>query len=239
MKKIFATLLALLIANTQLSAMHIAEGFLPAKWSILWWIAFIPFLLFGFNKLKKVINEVPQAKILYAVVGAFVFVLSSLKLPSLAGSSSHLTGIAMGALLFGASSMSIIGIIVLLFQALLLAHGGITTLGANAFSMAVVGAFVAVGIYKAAASLKAPQWLSIFLAAFFSDLCIYMCTSVQLAMAFQSEANTIMDNTLKFLSVFALSQLPLAIIEGILTVLFYQLITRYNSEEIKLLSKLN
>ena len=44
--------------------------------------------------------------------------------------------------------MSLLGIIVLLFQALLLAHGGLTTLGANTFSMAIAGPFVSFGIYK-------------------------------------------------------------------------------------------
>jgi cobalt/nickel transport system permease protein len=52
--------------------------------------------------------------------------------------------------------MSLIGCIVLLFQAVLLAHGGLTTLGANTFSMAVVGPFVAFGVYKLINKLKVP-----------------------------------------------------------------------------------
>ena len=67
-----------------------------------------------------------------------MFVLSALKIPSLTGSCSHPTGVGLGAILFGPSVMSVLGTIILLFQSLLLAHGGLTTLGANAFSMAIV-----------------------------------------------------------------------------------------------------
>ena len=55
--------------------------------------------------------------------------ISSLKIPSVTGSCSHMTGTGLGAILFGPSAVSILGIIVLVFQAVLLAHGGLTTLG--------------------------------------------------------------------------------------------------------------
>ena len=60
--------------------------------------------------------------------GAFVFILSALKIPSVTGSSSHPTGVGLGSILFGPLAMSVVGSIVLLFQAVLLAHGGLTTL---------------------------------------------------------------------------------------------------------------
>lgn len=97
-------------------------------------------------KASKLKNN--KTKILLALAGAFVFILSSLKIPSVTGSCSHPTGTGLGAILFGPSIMSLLGIIVLLFQALLLAHGGLTTLGANTFSMAIAGPFVSFGIYK-------------------------------------------------------------------------------------------
>lgn len=213
-------------------SMHIAEGFLPKEWAAFWVVVFLPFLIVGFRKLKKQLEEVPKAKLLFAVVAAFVFVLSSFKIPSVAGSSSHLTGIALGAILFGASTMSVAGLIVLLFQALLLAHGGITTLGANAFSMAVVGAFSAVLVYKLASKLKVSQWLSVFLAAFVSDILIYVTTSLQLALAFQSETNSLLENTTKFMSVFAITQVPLAFVEGVFTAFVFKLILNYSKTEL-------
>lgn len=212
--------------------MHIAEGFLPKEWAGIWVLIFLPFLIFGFRKLKKQMEDVPKAKMLFAVVCAFVFVLSSFKIPSVAGSSSHLTGIALGAILFGASTMSVAGLIVLIFQALLLAHGGITTLGANAFSMSVVGAFSAIWVFKILSKMNLSQWFCVFLAAFISDIMIYVSTSAQLALAFQSETNSLTENMVKFMSVFAITQIPLAIIEGIFTAFAFKLIVSYSKTEL-------
>jgi len=216
--------------------MHIAEGFLPPEWVLFWFLAYIPFFYLGIHNIKKHTSQNTRSKMLLAVAGGFVFILSSLKLPSVAGSSSHLTGIALGAILFGASTMSVIGVIALLFQALLLAHGGLTTLGANAFSMTVVGAFVAIWTYNFASKLKIKQWVRIFLAAFLSNVMIYMTTSFQLAVAFQSETAPMMENLVKFMSVFAVTQLPLAVIEGFFTVMAFKLIMRYSKADIQLIN---
>ena len=62
-----------------------------------------------------------------------------------------------------------LGAIVLVFQALLLAHGGLTTLGANVFSMAIVGPWVAYAVFRSAQGLKAPLAVSVFLAAMLGD----------------------------------------------------------------------
>ena len=235
MKRLMYLVILLLLPATSFG-MHIAEGFLPVKWAVIWALIFVPFLISGVQKIKKRTANNSRIKLLFAVAGAFVFVLSSLKLPSVAGSSSHLTGIALGAILFGASSMSVVGLIVLLFQALLLAHGGLTTLGANAFSMAVAGAYAAVWVFWLLSRLKAPRWLVIFGAAFLSNVVIYLSTSLQLALAFQTESAGIWDNLIKFLSVFGVTQLPLAIIEGVLTVLVFNLILKYNTEEVALIN---
>ncbi len=98
-------------------------------------------------------REQPRTKLLLASAGAFAFVLSALKIPSVTGSCSHPTGTGLGAVLFGPSVMAVLGAIVLLFQALLLAHGGLTTLGANIMSMAVVGPWVAYGVFRLTRSL--------------------------------------------------------------------------------------
>ena len=85
--------------------------------------------------------------------------------------------------------MSLLGIIVLLFQALLLAHGGLTTLGANTFSMAIAGPFVSFGIYKLCQKLNAPKGLAVFLAATIGDIFTYVVTSCQLALAFPDQTS--------------------------------------------------
>lgn len=149
--------------------------------------------------------------------GAFIFVISSLKIPSLTGSCSHMTGTGLGAILFGPFPVVILGLIVLLFQALLLAHGGITTLGANTFSMAVAGPLLAWGIYRGCQKLHVDRKVSIFLAAALGDLFTYCVTSLQLALAYPSQMGGVGASMVKFLVVFAPTQLPLAVIEGLLT----------------------
>ena len=214
-------------------AMHIAEGFLPLPWAILWWALALPFFLWGLRSLTHITQEYPELKLLIALAGAFAFVLSALKIPSVTGSCSHPTGTGLGTILFGPSVMSVLGGLVLLFQALLLAHGGLTTLGANMFSMAVVGPFVAYGIYHLVKTKN--QKLAIFLAAALADLLTYLVTSLQLALAFPAASGGVIAAFLKFAGIFAFTQMPLAIIEGLLTVLVWNWLQEYNQEELKTL----
>ena len=146
-----------------------------------------------------------------------------------------MTGTGLGAILFGPSAVSILGLIVLLFQALLLAHGGLTTLGANTFSMAIAGPFVSYGIFQLCKKTKLNHRASIFLAAFFGDLFTYCITSFQLALAYPSAEGGIMASAVKFLGVFAPTQLPLAIIEGILTVVVMIGLETYAKPELRTL----
>ena len=198
--------------------MHIMEGFLPATHALGWTIAAAPFVVAGVARIRHIIREKPEARLTLAASGAFAFVLSALKIPSVTGSCSHPTGTGLGAIVFGPSVMAVMGVIVLLFQALLLAHGGITTLGANAFSMAIVGPWVAFGVWKLAARLGLSFAVSVFLAASLGDLATYVFTSLQLALAYPDPVSGFVGAALKFGGIFAVTQVPLAIIEGLLTV---------------------
>ena len=129
--------------------MHIMEGYLPIEWCIVWFVLSIPFIIVGLWQMKKLIDKDQKVLPLMAVCGAFVFVLSALKIPSVTGSCSHPTGTGLSASFFGPFVTAVLGTIVLIFQALLLAHGGLTTLGANAFSMAIFGPLVAWGVFVA------------------------------------------------------------------------------------------
>ena len=214
------------------SAMHIMEGYLPGGFCIAWGVICVPFLIAGFMSIKKTLNEHRNLITLLAMSGAFVFVISSLKIPSVTGSCSHMTGTGLGAILFGPSAVSILGIIVLLFQAILLAHGGLTTLGANTFSMAIAGPFVSYGIFFVCKKCRVNKHISIFLAATLGDLFTYCVTAVQMALAHHADT-TIMGAMGQFLLVFAPTQLPLAIIEGIITVLIIMGLETYAKPELR------
>lgn len=209
-------------------AMHIAEGFLPASWCLFWLVLSVPFIIWGLRSIRKTLQANPNLKMLLGLAGAFVFVLSALKIPSVTGSCSHPTGVGLGAILFGPAVMSVLGCIVLLFQSLLLAHGGITTLGANVFSMGIVGPLVSFGIYQLLKKRHAK--VAVFLAASLGNMATYLVTSLQLTLAFPDSTGGYLISFYKFMSIFGITQLPLAITEGLLTVFVFNLLANYKEE---------
>lgn len=226
------TAMAVLVSPGPAHAMHIMEGYLHHPWWWLWYLVTIPFFVAGLASIQNKLAHNPRLKMLLAFAGAFAFVLSALKLPSVTGSCSHPTGVGLGAILFGPAAMAVLGSIVLLFQALLLGHGGLTTLGANAFSMAVAGPLVAFGVFRATRYLKAPLWLAVFLGASLGDLVTYFSTTAQLALAVPDESGGVLLSLYKFGTVFGLTQIPLAISEGLLTVFVFNLIYSYSKDEL-------
>jgi len=173
---------------------------------------------------------------LLAVSGAFIFVLSSLKMPSVTGSCSHPTGTGMGSILFGPWITSVLSIIVLIFQALFLAHGGLTTLGANTFSMGIAGPIVGYLVYKGSMKSGINMYIAVFLAALLADWATYIVTSLQLALAFPAASGGVVASFQAFLAVFAITQVPLAIVEGAVTILMFKYIIQLRSD---VLLKLN
>lgn len=206
--------------------MHIMEGFLDPIWCVAWFILAIPFVVLGAKKIIELMREHPEHKMTIALSGAFIFLLSSLKLPSVTGSSSHPTGTGFSAVLYGVCVTSFLATIVLIFQALLLAHGGLTTLGANIFSMGVVGPFVGALIWVLLRKAKASIPVSMFFAALFADLITYVVTSIQMTL---NHGQSI-DAFVSFMTNYAATQLPLALMEGILFFMFATYLVRNKPE---------
>ncbi len=212
--------------------MHIAEGFLPAGHAAGWWLASAPFVAHGLYSIGRTLREKPETKLMLGASGGFAFVLSALKLPSAVGSCSHATGIGLGAILFRPSAMAVLGSIVLLFQAMLLAHGGWTTLGANVFSMAIVGSWVAYGLFHGGRIVGLPFAACVFLAAMGGDLATYCTTAIQVAWAHPDAVSGFLGAAAKFLGILAFTQIPLAISEGLLTVLAIDKLTAYDPSQL-------
>jgi len=230
--------MALILLPQSLCSMHIMEGFLPFNWAVIWWAVTIPFLFISFRRIKILIADKPYLKMLIVLAGAFAFVLSALKLPSVTGSSSHPTGVGLGTLMFGPFTMGALGLIVLLFQALLLAHGGLTTLGANLFSMGVAGPLMAYAAYRVSKKIIRNRSASIFIAAFTGDLFTYVVTSFQLSLAYPDPAGGAAVSLTKFLGIFAITQIPIAVSEGLVTLLMMNILSRYAINEMKNLEEL-
>jgi len=181
------------------------EGFLPWQWCVVWWIIAIPCLILGILQLKRVLASDREALPLLGVTGGFIFILSSLKLPSVTGSCSHPTGTGLSSICFGPWVTSVICAIVLLFQSLFLAHGGLSVLGANIVSMGIVGPLAGWAVWRTLRDTGINMYLTVFLACAIADLITYVVTSLELALAYPAEVGGFVSSFVLFLGIFAIT----------------------------------
>ena len=133
--------------------MHIPDGYLsPSTCAVLYGAA-IPFWYAAFARVKRLLNTrlVP----LLAVASAFCFVIMMFNLPLPGGTTGHAVGVGAATVVLGPWASMLSLSIALLIQALFFGDGGITTLGANCFNMAIVGSLVAHLVYRAVAGRTA------------------------------------------------------------------------------------
>jgi cobalt/nickel transport system permease protein len=197
-------------------AMHISEGILPISWAVLWYAVALPFVAWGLRDLRRRSEETPWFKPLVGLVGAAVFLISCMPIPvPSAGTCSHPSSTGIAAILIGPGLTAVVASIALTLQALFLAHGGITTLGANIVSMGVAGAWVGWGVFTASRRLGLPWFAAAFLAGMLSDWATYATTSLELAAALHGDGSFTTMFSLILLA-FVPTQLPLGILEGFL-----------------------
>jgi cobalt/nickel transport system permease protein len=186
--------------------------------------------MLGIYQLKKVLASDRDALPLLGVTGGFIFILSSLKLPSVTGSCSHPTGTGLSTLSFGPWITALVCAIVLLFQSLFLAHGGLSVLGANIVSMGIVGPLVGYGVYRLLRDTSINIYITVFLVCAIADLFTYVMTSIELALAYPAETGGIASSFILFMGIFAITQIPLAIVEGIVLALVFKYIVALKPE---------
>lgn len=177
--------ISILIIPNLAFGMHITEGILPPKWAIFWFILIMPFVVIGILKLKKKKRDVPGFLPLVGIVGAAVFVFSCFPIPvvGLNGmATAHPAGTGMSAMLLGPFVSVVIAGIALFIQALFLAHGGLTTLGVNIFSMGILGSFSGYFAFRLAQRMGFKLFWCGFVAGIVSDLFTYMGTSIGLGL---------------------------------------------------------
>lgn len=214
-------------------AMHIAEGILPAAWSGLWYIIVAPFIFRGLYIIRRKSIEAPQYKSMVALVGAAVFIISCMPIPvPVIGTCSHPCGTGLAAILLGPAPTVVLASVALTLQALFLAHGGLTTLGANIFTMGVTGAFCGFGIFYLARRAGLPILFAAFLAGVISDWATYTATSFVLASALHVDVS-LWAMFWTILLAFVPTQLPLGILEGIMSAGAYKFINLRMPESLK------
>lgn len=215
-KRLFLTIFLTFITSYLAYPMHIAEGILSIQWVIFWAVVSLPFLVWSIVVVTNNIKTRKNYVALLALLGALVFLMSSLAIPSpVAGSVSHPAATGISSIILGPIASVLLGFITLLIQALFMAHGGITSLGANVFSMAIVGSFSAFAMYKIARYVKLPYIVAGFIAGFSADIFTYLTTAFQLALEFHG-TETILSVWMKLFALFLPIQLPISIVEGII-----------------------
>jgi cobalt/nickel transport system permease protein len=207
----------MMLSASYAHAMHISEGILPLDWAAFWFVLSAPFVGYGLYRLRKMSEADLSFKPLVGLMTAVVFIISCMPIPvPTAGTCSHPCGTALAGILLGPAISILIAAAALLIQALFLAHGGLSTWGADIVSMGVVGSFTGYCTFKALRAAKINMAVAGFMAGLFADWATYLTTSVELASGIRGDS-PFLPLFWKIVVAFIPTQLPLGILEGALT----------------------
>ncbi len=128
-----------------LPALHIPDGFIDVPTSALFGFLTVVLLALALKRAKGQLDDrvAPMA----GLASVFIFAMQMLNFPVAAGTSGHLVGAAIGAVLIGPWAAALALTVVLAVQALFFADGGLIALGLNVFNLAFVAVFVAWGVF--------------------------------------------------------------------------------------------
>ena len=203
--------------------MHIADGILSPQWVIFWWIVALAFIAVGVIQIRRKSTDNPQYLPMLALMGAAVLVISVWHVPvPVTGSSSHPCGTPMAAIIVGPFPVAAITSIVLFFQTFV-GHGGLTTIGANDWSMGIVGAFSGYGTWLALRGRVSIFWAA-GMAGFIGDILTYITAAFELAVSIHPEA------VFRYIGIFMLGYLPTQLPLAIMELVFTGLVVRYIAE---------
>jgi cobalt/nickel transport system permease protein len=201
--------------------MHIAEGILPPSHALGWSAIAAPFFWKGAQSVRAVFSKGDQEKrAVHILCAGFLFAGTIFPIPiPVLGVTSHLCFTTLVAVLIGPWQTVFYTALILFVQALLFAHGGLTSLGANTFSLGAMGAFIGFGLIRFSFMIH-PSWKAVGLAAFVSDLTVYLMDAWMLALAFHNPTQGHPTSAWfqAILTGFAPVQIPLAVLEGYITV---------------------
>lgn len=215
-----------LVLTGDAHAMHISEGILPLDWALIWSAPAAIALLLSIAALKKKASVDISFKPFVGLITAVVFIISAMPIPvPTAGTCSHPCGTAMSAVLLGPLVSSLVAAVALLIQALFMAHGGLTTWGANIVSMGIVGSFAGYAVFRGLRFMGAGLGASGFAAGILADWATYAMTSFELALGIRGE-DSLLPLFAKIFIAFVPTQLPLGIVEGAITAGIVVLLSR-------------
>jgi len=161
---------------------HIPDAFIPLPQAIIYWIIALIFVALALRWAK---NELSEDRIpLVAVLAAGIFAIQAFNLPVGMGTSGHLVGGALVAIVFGSPFAAVfILTLVLIVQGLIFGDGGLTTMGANIINMGVVGGFVGYYGYTGLKSITKNTYISAGIAAWCACFLAALLCAVEMAVA--------------------------------------------------------
>ena len=159
--------------------MHIPDGFVDIKTAISSGVVSAGGLAVAIYKVKSYFKAKVIA--LMGVISALIFALQMINFSIPGGTSGHLLGGALAAIILGPHAGAVVITVVLIVQAFIFMDGGITALGANVFNMAIIGVYGAYLIYWLILKISKSKtffyvaivlasWLSVVAASFFAAL---------------------------------------------------------------------
>ena len=160
------------------SAMHIPDGYLSPATSLIMFLVALPFWWLGLRKIRQTMNA--RSIPLISLMAAFSFVIMMFNVPLPGGTTAHAVGAAITAIVLGPEVAVIAVTIALIIQAFFFGDGGILSIGANSFNMAIVGSYVSWSVYHAfskGTKITSPRrligaaiggWLGLTAGAFFA-----------------------------------------------------------------------
>ena len=159
--------------------MHVPDGFLDAKTALAAGILSAAGLALALGRVRR---RFPPRRIpLIGLAAAFVFAAQMLNFPVAGGTSGHLIGGVLAAVLLGASAAVLVMSSVVILQCFMFADGGLTALGANLFDMALVAPVVGYGVYRLVRRVAPDTLRGRLLAAGFAAWCSTVAAAVACA----------------------------------------------------------
>jgi cobalt/nickel transport system permease protein len=171
--------------------MHIPDGFLSAPVAGAGFVLTVAAVAVAVRRTNRTLGE--RSAPLMGVMAAFIFAAQMMNFPVAGGTSGHLLGAALAAILLGPWAAIIVMATVVGVQALIFQDGGLAALGANVFNMGVVAVFVGYGVYWAFARFThVAPWVRVvgpFAAAWASVQLAALATTFELALSDTSPLN--------------------------------------------------
>ncbi|NYT06970.1 MAG: cobalt transporter CbiM [Methanomicrobiales archaeon] len=162
--------------------MHIPDAFIPIPQAALYWIIALIFIALSLRWARK---EMKDDKIpLVAVLAAGIFAIQAINIPIPWGTSGHMMGAALAAIVLGSPFAAVFVLtLVLIVQGVLFGDGGLTVMGANIINMGVIGGFVGFYSYRALVPLFKNIYPAAFIAGWLSLFIAALVTAVEMAVA--------------------------------------------------------